>query len=99
MNKPLILVTSAVGRTGSAAVLQLLEKGFSVRREDRRAPCLLKAGAQIYVGNQFDMRDLRRALVDVRCAYHCPPIAPNLLHRGESCADIDLSLMDYKNWV
>ncbi len=30
MTKPRILVTSAAGRTGSAAVLQLLEQGFPV---------------------------------------------------------------------
>ncbi len=83
-NKPRILVTSAAGRTGSVAVLELLRKGFPVRafvrRNDARSETLRKAGAEIFVGDLFDLVDLRRALVDVQRAYHCPPVAPNLLH-------------------
>jgi len=84
MTKPKILVTSAAGRTGAATVLQLLEKGFPVRafvrRRDARSEALKNAGAEIFVGDLFDFRDLRRALVDVQRAYYCPPYAPNLLH-------------------
>jgi len=84
MAKPRILVTSATGRTGSVAVLELLGKGFPVRafvrRNDVRSETLRKAGAEIFVGNLFDLSDLRSALVDVQRAYHCPPFAPNLLH-------------------
>ena len=82
--KPNILVTSAAGRTGSVAVLELLRKGFPVRafvrRNDARSETLRKAGAEIFVGDLFDLRDLRRALVGVQRAYHSPPVAPNLLH-------------------
>ncbi len=84
MTKPKILVTSAAGRTGAAAVLQLLERGFPVRafvrRRDARSQALERAGAEIAVGDLFDLRDLRKALVGVRRAYHCPPFAPNLLN-------------------
>ena len=84
MTKPRILVTSAAGRTGAAAVLQLLEKGFPVRafvrRRDARSEALEKAGAQIAVGDLFDLRDLRKALVGVQRAYYCPPFAANLLN-------------------
>jgi len=84
MSKPRILVTSAVGHTGSIVVRQLLEKGFPVRafvrREDARSECLRKAGAEIFIGDLFDMRDLRKALVGVQRAYYCPPFAPNVLH-------------------
>ena len=84
MNKPRILVTSAAGRNGSSAVLELLRKGFPVRafvrRNDARSETLRKAGAEIFVGNLFDLSDLRSALVDVQRAYHCPPFVPNLLH-------------------
>lgn len=83
-HKPRILVTSAAGRTGAPAVLDLLRRGFPVRafvrQDDARAAVLRKAGAEIFVGNLFDWRDLRRAMVDVQRAYHCPPYAPNLLH-------------------
>ncbi len=82
--KPRILVTSAAGRTGSVAVLDLLGKGFPVRafvrRNDARSETLRKAGAEIFVGDLFDLSDLQSALVDVQRAYHCPPVAPNLLH-------------------
>ncbi len=84
MSKPKILVTSAAGRTGSAAVLQLIDKGFPVRafvrRRDGRAEALERAGAELMVGDLFDMEDLRAALIGVQRAYHCPPFASNLLH-------------------
>lgn len=82
--KPRVLVTSAAGHTGAVAVTQLLEDGFPVRafvrRQDPRSERLEAAGAEIFVGDLFDMRDLREALVDVQRAYHVPPFAPNLLH-------------------
>ena len=81
--KPKILVTSAAGRTGSAAVLQLLEKGFPVRafvrRRDARAQALVRAGAELAFGNLFDYRDVRKGLEGVQRAYHCPPFAANTL--------------------
>ena len=83
MAKPKVLITSAAGRTGAAAVMQILEKGFPVRafvhRRDTRSEALERAGAEIAVGDLFDLRDLRKALVGVQRAYHCPPFAPNLL--------------------
>ena len=90
--KPRILVTSAAGHTGSAAVTQLLEKGFPVRafvrRQDARSERLKEAGAEIFVGNLFDIRDLRKALVDVQRAYHCLPFGPNLLHGSMLFAEL-----------
>ena len=82
--RPRVLVTAAAGRTAAPAVLDLLERGFPVRafvrRKDARSEALRKAGAEIFVGNLFDLGDLRRALVDVQRAYYCPPMTPNLLH-------------------
>ncbi len=73
VNKPRILVTAAAGRNASAAVLELLGKGFPVRafvrRDDVRSEALRKAGAEIFVGDLFDLSDLRSALVDVQRAY------------------------------
>ena len=84
MTKPKILVTSASGRTGSAAVLQFLEKGFPVRafvrRRDTRSDALERAGAEVFVGDLFDLRDLRKSMVGVARAYHCPPFAPTILN-------------------
>lgn len=84
MIKPKILVTAGAGRTASAAVYELLAQGFPVRamvrRDDARAERLRRAGADIFVGDLNDYRDLERALKGVQRAYHCPPFAPNLLH-------------------
>ncbi len=86
MTKPRILVTSAAGHTGKPVVMQLLKKGYPVRafvrREDARSMALKQAGAEIIVGDLFDLRDLRRAMKNIQRAYHCPPFANNLLHNS-----------------
>ena len=83
MSKPKVLITSAAGRTGAATVLQLLEKDFSVRamvrKPDARSRVLEKAGAEVFYGDLFDFRDLRRAMTGVQRAYYCPPLTPHLL--------------------
>ncbi len=84
--KPRILVTSAAGRTGTIAASELLQRGFPVRAfvrsNDARAARLRNEGAEVFVGNLYDFRDLRAAMVGVQRAYHCPPFAPNLLHNA-----------------
>jgi len=86
MLKPTILVTSAAGHTGMPVVFQLLEKGYPVRafvhRQDARASVLKEAGAEIIVGDLYNLRDLRKAMRNVQRAYHCPPFANNLLHNS-----------------
>lgn len=90
MAKPKILVTAAAGKTGFATTMQLLEKDYPVRafvrRPDRRSEALRKAGAEIFVGEMKDMRDLRKALADVQRAYFCAPFAPNILYAGTAFA-------------
>ena len=90
MIKPKILVTSATGRTGSAAVRQLLEKEYPVRafvhRKDHRSETLANAGADVFVGDMSDVRDLRQALTGVQRAYFAAAIAPNMLHAGMAFA-------------
>ena len=90
MIKPKILVTSATGKTGSAAVRQLLEKEYPVRafvhRRDHRSEALKNAGAEVFVGDMLDLRDLRQALSDVQRAYFVFPVAPNGLHAGMAFA-------------
>ena len=84
--KPRILVTSAAGKTGLQTSLQLLEKGYPVRAlvrsDDHRARQLRDAGAEIFVGDQFSLADMRQAMTEVQRAYHCAPTAPNALHFG-----------------
>ena len=82
--KPKILVTSAAGKTGMPTTLQLLDKGYAVRalvrRDDQRARRLKAAGADVMVGNQYALNDMRLAMRDVQRAYLCAPTAPNGLH-------------------
>ena len=83
-SRPKILVTSACGKTGLPTVLQLLETGYSVRafvrRLDKRSKVLEAAGAEIFVGNQYSLTDMRAAMNGIRRAYQCAPGAPNGLH-------------------
>ncbi len=81
---PNILVTSAAGKTGLPVALQLREKGFPVRafvrRRDARSETLRRAGAELFVGNQYALSDMRRAMTGMSVAYQCAPTAPNGLH-------------------
>lgn len=84
--KPRILVTSAAGKTGLQTSLQLLNKGYPVRAlvrsDDHRARHVRDAGAEVFVGDQFSITDMRQAMSGVQRAYHCAPTAPNALHFG-----------------
>ncbi len=86
MANPRILVTSAAGNTGIPTTLQLLDMGFPVRAfvrsNDHRAQRLRDAGAEIFVGDQYSIADMRRAMDGVQRAYQCAPSAPNGLHFG-----------------
>lgn len=83
-DNPKILVTSAAGKTGLHTAMQLLKRGFPVRafvrQNDHRAERLRSAGAEIFVGDQYRLADMRKAMIGVKRAYHCAPTAPNGLH-------------------
>lgn len=82
--KPKILVTSASGKTGLHTALQLRAAGYPVRafvrRRDYRSEALQRAGAEIFVGDQYNLPDMRAAMQGVQRAYQCAPTAPNGLH-------------------
>ena len=79
--KPTILVTSAAGKTGLPLALQLLRNGYPVRafvrREDARSKRLETEGAEVFVGDQYLISDMRHAMRGIQRAYHCAPTAPN----------------------
>lgn len=81
---PKMLVTSAAGHVGSAAVYQLLEKGVPVRafvrKADQRAQAMQDLGAEVFVGDIRDFRDLERAMDGVKRAFHTPPFSTNTLY-------------------
>ena len=82
--KPRILVTSAAGKTGLQTALQLRAKDFPVRafvrRKDHRSDLLERAGAELFIGDQYSLTDMRTATRGVKRAYQCAPTAPNGLH-------------------
>jgi NAD(P)H dehydrogenase (quinone) len=86
MIKPKLLITGATGKTGGAAALELLAKGYPVRafvhELDGRAERLRQAGAEIFPGSLEDFRDLVYAMQGVARAYFCPPLLPGTLRRA-----------------
>lgn len=90
MTLPKILITNANGKTGFAATLQLLAKGYLVRAcvRTRRASTaqLEQAGAEIFIGNMADMATLNQAMQGIERAYLCLPGIPNPLFSGVSFA-------------
>ncbi|WP_281973419.1 NmrA family NAD(P)-binding protein [Ruegeria faecimaris] len=82
--KPKILVTSASGKTGLQVAHQLRAKGYQVRafirQRDHRSDMLDRAGAELFVGDQYSLSDMRKAMKGVQRAYQCAPTAPNGLH-------------------
>jgi uncharacterized protein YbjT (DUF2867 family) len=72
MTKPTILITGATGKTGSAAALEVLARGYPVRAmvhgQDERSARLQAAGAQVVAGSLEDIDDLTAAMSGVRRA-------------------------------
>jgi NAD(P)H dehydrogenase (quinone) len=80
MSKPIVLVTGATGKTGSAVVSQLLQLGWPVRAIvrtlDARSQRLDRAGADVVVADLFDPEQVARAMQGTTRAYYCPPFHP-----------------------
>ncbi len=83
MNKPLILVMGATGKTGTPVVEQLLERGNTVRamvrRIDERSDRLAVLGADMVVGNFQDLQSLRKIMQGVKRVYFCYPVVDRLV--------------------
>ena len=78
-----ILVSGATGRTGGAAIAELLKMGRKVRayvRSDgEQAAALRKQGVEIAVGDFTDLNAIRTAMEGIRSAYFLYPIAPGII--------------------
>jgi NAD(P)H dehydrogenase (quinone) len=88
--KPKILITAANGNTGFPAAKEMLKLGFPVRAfvrnpNSQNAKELKSLGAEIFVGDIQDIRDVRRALKDIQRAYFVPTY-PNVLYQGVTFA-------------
>jgi NADH dehydrogenase len=86
----MILIVGATGLLGRATALPLLAQGHAVRvlaRERTRAADMVRAGAEVFVGDLTDVRSLELACKGVDRVFAC---AHSLLGRGPtSSAQID----------
>ncbi len=90
MNNKKILVTAANGNTGFLASKELLKLGFEVRAfvrnpRTKKAKELKELGAEIFVGDIQDIRDVRKSLKGIESAYFVPTY-PNVLFQGSTFA-------------
>ncbi len=83
MSEATILVSGATGRTGGAAIDELLKMGKRVRgyvrSDDERVAALRERGADIAVGDFTDIDAIRAAMEGVGAAYFLHPIAPGIV--------------------
>ena len=86
MSEANILVSGATGRTGGAAIDELLKMGKHVRAyvrsDDDRAVALRKRGIDIAIGDFTDIDDIRAAMEGIKSAYFLHPIAPGIIGAG-----------------
>jgi NAD(P)H dehydrogenase (quinone) len=77
------LVTGATGRTGGAAIEELLGMGKRVRAlvrsDDERAAALRERGVDVALGDFTNIDALRAAMEGVSSAYFLYPIAPGIV--------------------
>jgi uncharacterized protein YbjT (DUF2867 family) len=78
-----VLITGAAGGTGRASVREAIALGFDVRamvrKLDERSEALAAQGAEVVVGDLFDINSIRSALESVEATYFVYPVAPGLL--------------------
>lgn len=90
--KPKILVTGAAGKTGSAVVEQMLERGFPVRalvrRHDSRSARLQALGADVQPGDLHDLKSMRAAMENIKRVYFVYPPQGKLLVEATTIAAV-----------
>lgn len=83
MSQANILVSGATGRTGRAAIDELLKMDKRVRAyvrsEDDRAAELRRRGVDVAIGDFTDIDDIRAAMQGVSSAYFLHPIVPGII--------------------
>jgi NAD(P)H dehydrogenase (quinone) len=83
-------LSGATGRTGGAAIDELVKMGKRLRAylrsDDERATALRKRGVDIAVGDFTSIDDIRAAMEGVKSAYFLYPIAPGIISAGAYCA-------------
>lgn len=79
-----VLITGATGKSGGAAIDELLEMGYPVRAlvhsHDERSEKLAAKGAEVVVGDLLNYNDISAAMQGIDTAYFCfPVIVPGVL--------------------
>jgi NAD(P)H dehydrogenase (quinone) len=73
MESPTILITGATGRTGHSAIETLVKKGLAVRalahHEGPKAEKLRALGAEVVVGDLFNLDQVVHAMSGIESAY------------------------------
>ncbi|KPF73481.1 transcriptional regulator [alpha proteobacterium AAP81b] len=90
MATPLILVTGATGKVGTALVAELRARELPVRalvrRHDARSAALAAQGAEVVVADLYDPDQLTAALTGVQHAWYLPPMAPLMIQSAATFA-------------
>jgi NAD(P)H dehydrogenase (quinone) len=77
-NKFKVLITGATGRSGGAAIADLLKMGISVRALvhgiDERSEKLSAKGVEVVAGDLLNFEDISGAMQDIDTTYFCFPI-------------------------
>jgi uncharacterized protein YbjT (DUF2867 family) len=83
MSEAQFLVSGATGRTGGAAIDELLKMGKRVRAyvrsDNEKAAALQARGVDIAIGDFTDIDAIRAAMEGIRSAYFLHPIAPGII--------------------
>jgi NAD(P)H dehydrogenase (quinone) len=83
MSEAEILVSGATGRTGGAAIDELLRMGRRVRAfvraNDARAADLRRRGVEVALGDHTAIDTIRAAMEGIRAAYFVHPIRPGII--------------------
>ncbi len=83
MKVPKILITGATGKGGYVAIETMVKQSIPVRalahREGPKAESLRALGADVVVGDFFNLDEIVHALDGIESAYFCYPVAPRLI--------------------
>ncbi|GAA4160662.1 NmrA family NAD(P)-binding protein [Chryseobacterium ginsenosidimutans] len=73
-----VLITGATGKSGGAAIDELLKMGYPVRAMvhsiDERSQELVRKGVEVVVGDLLNLNDISAAMKSIDTAYLCFPI-------------------------
>lgn len=86
-----VLITGAAGKTASAVVEALVQRGFFVRalvrKTDDRSQRLAKLGAEVVTGDMLSLKDMTAAAQSMDSSYFCYPTSDRILEASAIFAE------------